>query len=528
MRPHFIDTVSDWVEMQYNAQNYLEKAGKDFGEDYMRLSLRMTENYVDCFYDYLMFEYRPVFFYYKTGLEYFVEYNPQGLDKEIMAEYKEIWETHTACVFEIKRIAEGSGIELFTKSLGDIFVHDEMSLDGYKPGMLVWARVAKVNGKYYFVNDFVNPLAIISGVSKMQVLRPMSVQQVAVVAFADNEFLHRKERQQNEMLEKLAKESFAEFQKIQEVLVKGVQNVRNDFAKEVPETEDLFLQAKEIFELTRKRLDIEHLFTLETFNKWIDKEGDNNLDFALRSLVFFVPEEFLERSEEHEIYIQAGQNYINCYLMEKRVQKMLDGLSNIKSVKDFEDFNKGRVNDKEKFKYDSMRNVELKLDGEDIKGKFMMKAYTWNDYQELQFAGHRFLKDGKHKESKESYVKLMEKLLRDEVLFWPAFRVFANSASTHFMLGEFFMAMALVEASLRLNPKYDFAKMLKKNFLEAVGSKKVPGDIPDMFYQKSVFAEYEKFLNQHEVNLNKKVGAKVRKFEIKDGTVHASEKLEDM
>jgi hypothetical protein len=56
--------------------------------------------------------------------------------------------------------------------------------------------------------------------------------------------------------------------------------------------------------------------------------------------------------------------------------------------------------------------------------------------------------------------------------------------------------------------------MLKKNFLEAVGSKKVPTEIPDMFYQKSVFAEYEKFLNQHEVNLNKKVGAKVRKFEI--------------
>lgn len=513
MRPHFIDTVSDWVEMQYNAQNYLEKAGKEFGEDYMRLSLRMTENYVDCFYDYLMFEYRPVFFYYKTGLEYFVEFNPQGLDKEIMAEYKEIWETQTACVFEIKRIADGSGIELFTKSLGDIFVHDEMSLDGYKPGMLVWARIAKVNGKYYFVNDFVNPLAIISGVSKMQVLRPMSVQQVAVVAFADNEFLHRKERQQNEMLEKLAAESFAEFQKIQDVLAKGVEGIRNDFTKDLPAAFDFFNKSKELFQDIRKQLDIEHLFTLETFNKWIDKEGDNNLDFALRSLVFFVPEDFLQRSEDHEMYIEAGQNYINSYLLEKRSKKIIEGLTNLKSIEDLKQFNRSRIADNEKLKYESMRDVNLELDGEDIKGKFMMKAYTWNDYQELQFAGHQFLKDGKHKESKESYVKLMEKLLRDEVLFWPAFRVFANSASTHFMLGEFFMAMALVEASLRLNPKYDFAKMLKKNFLEAVGSKKVPGDIPEMFYQKSVFAEYEKFLNQHEVNLNKRVGVKVTKFQ---------------
>jgi len=517
MRPHFIKTVSDWVEMQYNAQNYLEKAGKEFGEDYMRLSLRLTGNYVDCFNDYLMFEYRPVFFYYKTGLEYFVEYNPQGLDKEIMAEYKEIWETQTACVFEIKRIAEGAGVELFTKSLGDIFVHDEMSFEGYKPGILVWARVAKVNDKYYFVNDFVNPLAIVSGVSKMQVLRPMSVQQVAVVAFADNEFLHKKERQQNEMLDKLAKESFSEFQKIQDVLVKGVKNMHDDFTRNIPEADDYFKNAKLTFQKVRKQLGIEHLFTLDTFNKWIDKEGDSNLDFALRSLVFFVPEDFLQRSEDHEMYIQAGQNYINTYLMEKRAKKMLDGLSNVKSVKDLQEFNKGRVIDNEKLKFEFMGGGELKL-----------KAYTWNDYQELQFAGHRFLKDGKHKESKESYVKLMEKLLRDEVLFWPAFRVFANSASTHFMLGEFFMAIGLVDASLRLNPKYDFAKMLKKNFMESVGTKKVPKEIPEMFYRKSVFAEYEKFLNQHEVNLNKKVGAKVRKFEIKDGAVHASEKLEEM
>lgn len=517
MRPHFIKTVIDWVELQYNSQNYFENAGKDFGEDYLRLSLRLTENYVDCFFDYLLFEYRPVFFYYKTGLEYFVEYNPQGLDKEIMAEYKEIWETQVACVFEIKRIAEGAGMELFTKSLGNIFVHDGMSLEGFKPGMLVWARVAKVNNKYYFVNDFVNPLATVSGVSKMQVLRPMTVQQVAVVAFADNDFLHRNERQQNEMLEKLAKESFAEFQKIQDVVIKGVQTMQSDFANDIRKTDDYFQSAKEMFQKVRKKLDLEHLFTLETFNKWIDKEGDDNLDFALRSLVFFVPEEFLQRSEDHEMYIQAGQNYINTYLMEKRAKKILDGLSNVKSVMDLKEFNKGRVVDNEKLKFESMGGGEIQL-----------KAYTWNEYQELQFAGHRFLKDGKHKESKESYLKLMEKLLRDEVLFWPAFRVFANSASTHFMLGEFFMAIGLVEASLRLNPKYDFAKMLQKNFLEAVGSKKVPNEVPEMFYQKSVFAEYEKFLNQHEVNLNKKVGAKVRKFEIKDGHINASEKLEDM
>lgn len=527
MRPHFIKTVSDWVEMQYNAQNYLEKAGKEFGEDYMRLSLRLTENYVDCFYDYLLFEYRPVFFYYKTGLEYFVEYNPQNLDKEIIAEYKEIWDTQTANVFEVKRIAEGAGIELFTKSLGDIFIHDAESFEGYEVGMLVWARVAKVKEKYFFVNDFVNPLSIISGVSKIQVLRPMSVQQVAVVAFADNEFLYKKERQQNEMLDKLAFESFTEFKKIQEVLVKGVKDMHDDFAKDVPGTDGHFKKAKKHFQFIRKQLKVEHLFTLETFDKWIDKEGDANLDFALRSLVFFVPEDFLERSEEHEMYVQAGQNYINSYLTVKRARKLLDGLSEIVTIKDLKEFNKKRVIDNEKLKYESMRDVQVERDGEDIKGKFMMKAYTWNDYQGLQFAGHGFLKDGKYKESKESYIKLMGKLLRDEVLFWPAFRVFANSASAHFLLGEFFMALGLVEASLRLNPKYDFAKMLKKNFLESVGSKKVKPEIPEMFYGKSVFAEYEKFLNAHEVNLNKKVEDKVIKFEIKDGEVSVPGKSSD-
>jgi hypothetical protein len=192
MRPHFIDTVANWVLMQYNAQNYLEKVGKVFGEDYMKLSSRLTTVYNMCFEDFLVFEYKPVFFYYKTGLEYFVEFNPQNLDKEIIAEYKEILETQVACVFELKRLVPGIGLELWSSSTGEIFVYTDDTFEAYEPGQLLWARVGKVNSKYYFVNEYVPPLWPVMGVSKLQITRSLSVQQVALISFADNEEVNKK------------------------------------------------------------------------------------------------------------------------------------------------------------------------------------------------------------------------------------------------------------------------------------------------------------------------------------------------
>lgn len=511
MRPYFLDTVGDWVEMQYNIQNYLEKVGKVFGEDFMLLSRRLTSAYQKCFADFLMFEYKPIFFYYKTGLEYFVEYNPQNLDKEMMDEYKEILETNMAGVFEIKRLAEKQGMELFIPELGNIFVHDEHLYKGYEVGMLVWARVAKVKNKYYFVNDFVTPVSASNGVAKEKVLGPLSVQGMCLVIFADKEMISKQVRENNKMLDNFAKQSLEEFEKLQDEILKTVKNIKQDFEKEVVDPEKPLREATKIFEDLRKKLGIDHLFTLETFNKWIEKPGEKNLDFALRSLVFFVPEDFLEKHDVHEVYIQAGQTYINAYLTVKKVKKTLEEMENIKSIDDFKDFRKKQKLDIDKFDAERGSNEGDR----DDEGRFVMKAYTWSDFQELQFAGHKYLKENKLKESKESYLKLVEKLVKEEILFWPAFRVFANAASTHFMLGEFFMAVALADASLRLNPQYEFAKMMKKNFLEAAGSKKVPGEVTKMFYDGSVFQEYEKFLNEHDVNLNHKVTAKVKMYEVK-------------
>jgi tetratricopeptide (TPR) repeat protein len=494
MRPHFIDTVANWVLMQYNAQNYLEKVGKVFGEDYMKLSSRLTTVYNMCFEDFLVFEYKPVFFYYKTGLEYFVEFNPQNLDKEIIAEYKEILETQVACVFELKRLVPGIGLELWSSSTGEIFVYTDDTFEAYEPGQLLWARVGKVNSKYYFVNEYVPPLWPVMGVSKLQITRSLSVQQVALISFADNEEVNKKQREQNKLLAKLATESFVEFQKIEAAVLQGVK-----------ETKNVFTKTKELFEMVRKDLNIDHLFSLETFNKWIDKTGDDNIDFAFRSLLFFVPEDFLENTNLHERYIEVGQAYINAYLTQKQIEKSLKNLN--RSGLD-------KVKDGENFKFEAMDDISLEIDGKEIKGKFMTKTYSWREYQDLQFAGHSFLKDGKLKESKESYIKLAEKLLRDQTLFWPYFRVLANASSTYFMLGEFFMALGLVEAALRLNPKYKFAKMLKKNYLDAINSKKVSTELLDMFYPKSVFAEYENFLISHNVNLNKEVEHKVKQYKI--------------
>ena len=77
------------------------------------------------------------------------------------------------------------------------------------------------------------------------------------------------------------------------------------------------------------------------------------------------------------------------------------------------------------------------------------------------------------------------------------------------------MALGLVSAALRLNPSYGFGKDLKKNLLESMGVKKPNKEIIANFYDKSVFAKYEKFIWEHNVNLNQKVSAKVAKYEIK-------------
>ena len=106
------------------------------------------------------------------------------------------------------------------------------------------------------------------------------------------------------------------------------------FQEKREEPEVAFRKAKENFELVRREIGVKHLFTLDTFNTWIEKPGLQNADFALRTLVFLVPENFLEEQEKHEIYIEAGQNYINCYLMLKQLNKTIATLDKVENLSD--------------------------------------------------------------------------------------------------------------------------------------------------------------------------------------------------
>ena len=513
-------TIQDWVVNQYNLHNYLDKASEEFGRPDMRASSTLSIGYSDAVEEFLVFENKPYFFYYSTGLEYFIKCNPLNLDKEIMNEYRQILQTQQCGVFFVKRIVKDIGVEIYSPQLmekeenGIVFVEEE-EIDHLNVNEIMYGRVAMVNSKYIFVSANTYPLKILNNKEPMDVLGPTSVKTLAYILFRDDDIMKKKWAQADEVNKAAQEKARAEFEKFEQEILKELDEKKVKFQEKREEPEVAFRKAKENFELVRREIGVKHLFTLDTFNTWIEKPGLQNADFALRTLVFLVPENFLEEQEKHEIYIEAGQNYINCYLMLKQLNKTIATLDKVENLSDA----KKAVNDiKSEIEAEQERLQKMKDKGQngmELPPGLIMKAYSWQDYQELQFSATKLMKEGKHVESKNSYEKLAEKLLNDEVLFWPTFRVFANAATAHFFLGEYFMALGLVSAALRLNPSYGFGKDLKKNLLESMGVKKPNKEIIANFYDKSVFAKYEKFIWEHNVNLNQKVSAKVAKYEIK-------------
>lgn len=521
MREYFLDTPLSWVEMQLNIHKNQETAAKDFGDDIMRISVKMGVAYQDCFSDFLLFEYRPIFFYYKSAIEYFSEYNPQGLDKKILSEYKEIAETQRAGLFEIKRVTP-AGLEIYNKELGEIFVHRQFTKKYFfETGEIIWARVAKVNALWYFVNEFTPPILLKPGVSKVSMLTDMSVREISHILFADRELLMNKSKSTtqipnflSEKMQELHDGAEINMQKMEDFLVEIMKDMREDLLKDMDDPEEILEEVRENFEKIRKQLEIEHLFSIDTFQKWIDKEGEQNADFAFRALIYLVPDNFMEDTNQnnHELYIQSGQMYINAYLTAKRVKKVLNAMDNVRRVEDLVKMGE-QVNDESKIKSEAMKSISMKVTHEGMNGEFVMREYSWEPYQRLHAIALQYLRESKFKDARDTYVKLVDKLFTEEVLHWPAFRFYANCASAAFLNGEVFLAIALAEASLRLNPQYEFAKKIRTDFLKSISSKKVQDKMLHRFYKDTPFERYEKYLNENGVNLNRKVTQKVNMYQ---------------
>ncbi len=107
------------------------------------------------------------------------------------------------------------------------------------------------------------------------------------------------------------------------------------------------------------------------------------------------------------------------------------------------------------------------------------------------------------------FVDVITRLLRDKVPFFSAFRFYANAAICQRYLENIGNCKALIDGSLRLNPRYDFGQDLLKRYTNEIQDfshvKKADRKIAELClmaierlgadqYRRSIFGKYEKFL----------------------------------
>ena len=115
------------------------------------------------------------------------------------------------------------------------------------------------------------------------------------------------------------------------------------------------------------------------------------------------------------------------------------------------------------------------------------------------------------------FENVIQGLLDERIPLFSACRIFINASICKRYLEEFGACKALIDSSLRLNPKYDFGwKIAQKYEMEIRNLSDIPKKDRPLFkksleldelraqrlYRKTVFQKYEKFLDDYRISLS--------------------------
>ncbi|KKW11183.1 MAG: hypothetical protein UY50_C0019G0011 [Parcubacteria group bacterium GW2011_GWA2_49_9] len=227
-------------------------------------------------------------------------------------------------------------------------------------------------------------------------------------------------------------------------------------------------------------------FSIEAFTKWVSDETKYDMGFAPRALDGLIPED-VEFKDTAEL-IRVAAEFTNNI-----PRKRLKGKTPNEAIRERE-----------------KRKEE---------GDWETDVFSKEKYIKALEKASEYMAKGEFEKSYKAFEQVIQNLLKDRLPFFHVFRVYANAAVCCFHKGDEMLGEALLDASLRINPLYDFATRQKERYVHdptqteefksfpKKGQKMIQGLRDDMqktglrMYQHRVFSKYEKFLTELGVSL---------------------------
>lgn len=230
-----------------------------------------------------------------------------------------------------------------------------------------------------------------------------------------------------------------------------------------------------------------NFFSVKTYTEWISNETKYDMDFAPRALVYLTPDD--AKFKNTAKLIGTAAEFANNI-----PRKSLKGKTPNEVVRE-------------------------RLEGED--GDWETDMFSTENYIKKLEQASEYMAKGEFEASYKAFEQVIKELLKDKLPFFHAFRIYANAAVCCFHKGNEMLGEALLDASLRINPLYDFAVRQKGRYVLAHdptrteefklfpknGQKIINGLQDDMrktgkrMYEHRVFSKYEKLLEELGVSL---------------------------
>jgi hypothetical protein len=457
LRINFLRTLSDYVSMVISGQGSLiESEGKVFGLDKLNFEDEADQNkLIGLFSEWLVFDRKQKVFDGLTGLQYFVKNNPLRLPESEINAYNDMLEFKVGH-FTVKDIEMGKGVLLeFMPNSKEYFVNDVTASLSSKKEDTIWTRIAPVCGIYHMVGSlfFVIPHKI-------------NNMQRVVLGCNENSF------DAKEIVSLLMKKN-----RFNDYISKKIE-VGPSLLNPIEE----YKKAETNFSNILKKCKMDSIFSVATYKKWVIDEKKFDTNFANNALFCLMPTD-LGNKDFNELF-DSAMKFGN-----RIPRSFLNG------------------------KCPSEAAMETKAKDQDLE----MNVFSKEKYIKMIENGHTQMHDNNYKLAYKSFEGVVRELLKDKTPFFDAFRIYANAAVCSMANEDMGLGEELLEASLRINPQYHFAKRtidrevapyddfsnVKKGYKKfAKATRGVVKEDGIRRYRRSPFRKYEDWLKKIGVSLD--------------------------
>jgi hypothetical protein len=462
LQKSFLRIISDWSMEEISRADELEAAFNELGVLELLQIITDQEMFMTLTgltSEWVLYEYHTKCFDGKTTLEYFVANNPLKLSETKIRAYTNLLGA-TIQMYEVMKVIKGQSVTV-RASNGNVFdIFDINTSLSIVPHTTIVARVAKVAGVYNIVGHMAYA---VPGIFTKQATEYLTPTMSTIIGWLIAP-------------EKLTFDTLT-----------------------APEPEDLALRESDKmaakFNAALRKYGMQDMFDHTAVYEWETDRRRFSVHFGSRSLFALIPEQYSLKNSSSAVFNELMSAYT----------QYANTLPRTKSEKI------------------PRSQLYKKTERTDTK-KFSTDIFSLNPYIKISDAGHNQLIQGKFNEAYHSFTKVVASLLKDKVLTVLSYRTIANAGVALLNDGEqsqdykkIWLGKKLVEASIRMNPEYEFGKSMlveitKRHSIQGPGETKKEfitwlkaiERYADSAYSKSIFAKYEAFLKKSYVSLKYK------------------------